>query len=95
MSKITKYSNLPNIAFDQVDVYETSGQPEQIEQSNVVDKKLNSSKFSKQEFNQSILEQVDSMNDNIDTINIKPKDAFVKFKGKDFVDLLIQVHFVN
>lgn len=83
MSKSSKYSNLPNIALGQTDIYETSGQPEE----QITDKKLlsnlNSSKFgNKNEFNQPIFEQVDSSNNNIDLINIQPKDAFNKFKGK-------------
>jgi len=86
MAKNYKYSNLPNIALDQTDVYETSGEPEEVEQqTSSGDKKLtnlNSSKFIKQEFNQSIFEQVDLSNDNIDTINIKAKDAYNKFKDK-------------
>lgn len=90
MSKYSKYSNLPNIALDQTDVYETSGQPEE---QQITDRKLlsnlNSSKFAnKSEFNQSIFEQVDSSNDNIDLINIKAKDAFSKFKGNDDFNFL-------
>ena len=82
MTKNSKYANLPNIAIGESDVYETSGQPEQQEQQ--AEKKLanlSASKFIKQEFNQSFLDQVESPNDNIDVIDFKPKDAFTKFKG--------------
>ena len=96
MSKNSKYSNLPNIALDQTDVYETSGERDTTADQQNVDKRLsnlNSSKFIKQEFNQSLLEQVDVSNDNIETINIKAKDAFSKFKGKRV--LMIQITFDN
>lgn len=76
MSKDSKYSNLPNIAVDQTDVYETSGEPERKPVN------LNASKFmNKSDFNQSFFEQADSKNDNLDTINLNAKDAFAKFKG--------------
>ena len=83
MSKNTKYSNLPNIALDQQDVYETSCEPEPDPQATGEKRmaNLNVNKFLKQEFNQSLLEQADSTSDNIDSINIKPKDAYAKFKG--------------
>ena len=83
MSKNTKYSNLPNIASDQVDVYETNCQPEPDPQATTEKRlaNLNANKFIKQEFNQSLLEQADSTSDNIDSINIKPKDAYARFKG--------------
>lgn len=83
MSKNSKYSNLPNIAFDQEDVYETSCEPEPDPQATAEKRlaNLNANKFLKQEFNQSLLEQVDPASDNIDSISIKPKDAYAKFKG--------------
>lgn len=77
MSSVSKYANLPNIAWDQPDVYETTDLPE-------ADQTINNSRS---ELVTGLAENADSDED-LQVVNIDARRAFQKFEGKECAEFV-------
>lgn len=99
MSSTCKYSNLPGIAFDQPDVYETKDVLELELSANSNASQMaaaeSSNKLMRQHVNQLLLETIDKKSDSVEKITTKPQDAFNHFKGTifKFIQICVLIDF--